>query len=528
MDINHSKSILDQVDEYLHENEPQLHSTYTENDKEMINNDSLYPNNWLADDIQLDLDHISESFFNNNRNNNATNPVNSHDNNGFNNFNNNKSNGRSKPYNTNSNKNSNSHFTGIQSDLLFSPSESPMVAPSQASLGLQITPFMNPQILMSSHSNSVSDINTPFMHDSNPTDTTNNKGNLNTSSTTTSHLGYYSPLSSPAINQTQNQNQIYSSSNFTLPDSVVPLSDGMTNTNSKNIKGKRSSSISKTKRLSFSSSNANTNKSSLTNSSSKVQKNSPYLSGNRSRRQYQELKNKANSTNTSVGTAPNPNKSTTSSSASWDDMVFKLPESNSNNSNSTASNPDDIPDGSTLTASQFIVASNVLPISYANSMTSFQTSNEKTESWKMKTQSANTNSSTSLHSNGTSPTNSKNGIIPVDSPAMKARKPTNPDIINDMNNLTRSKSRSSESKPPKKDDTKKEVHKVAEQERRNRLNNALHELSALIPEELRATISIPSKATTAELACVYIRQLLRDKRELQEAQNQNNHQSYGT
>lgn len=52
---------------------------------------------------------------------------------------------------------------------------------------------------------------------------------------------------------------------------------------------------------------------------------------------------------------------------------------------------------------------------------------------------------------------------------------------------------------------KKEVHKVAEQGRRNRLNNALTELHALIPQDLKETVLIPSKATTVELACQYIK-----------------------
>ncbi|SCU85052.1 LAFA_0D13608g1_1 [Lachancea sp. 'fantastica'] len=55
---------------------------------------------------------------------------------------------------------------------------------------------------------------------------------------------------------------------------------------------------------------------------------------------------------------------------------------------------------------------------------------------------------------------------------------------------------------------RKEVHKAAEQGRRNRLNNALTELHALIPAELKGSTLVPSKATTVELACVYIRELV--------------------
>lgn len=54
---------------------------------------------------------------------------------------------------------------------------------------------------------------------------------------------------------------------------------------------------------------------------------------------------------------------------------------------------------------------------------------------------------------------------------------------------------------------KKEVHKNAEQERRNRLNNALSELNSLLPKEWKDAVAIPSKAITAQLACKYIRKL---------------------
>lgn len=57
---------------------------------------------------------------------------------------------------------------------------------------------------------------------------------------------------------------------------------------------------------------------------------------------------------------------------------------------------------------------------------------------------------------------------------------------------------------------KKEVHKAAEQERRNRLNNALNDLSSLLPQEWKAEIAVPSKAITAELGCRYIRDLLKE------------------
>ncbi|CAI6491117.1 AIS_HP2_G0016520.mRNA.1.CDS.1 [Saccharomyces cerevisiae] len=61
------------------------------------------------------------------------------------------------------------------------------------------------------------------------------------------------------------------------------------------------------------------------------------------------------------------------------------------------------------------------------------------------------------------------------------------------------------------DDDKRESHKHAEQARRNRLAVALHELAFLIPAEWKQqnVSAAPSKATTVEAACRYIRHLQR-------------------
>lgn len=59
-------------------------------------------------------------------------------------------------------------------------------------------------------------------------------------------------------------------------------------------------------------------------------------------------------------------------------------------------------------------------------------------------------------------------------------------------------------KPP----TKKASHKLAEQGRRNRMNQAVHDLGKLIPKLYHDQVTIPSKATTVELASTYIRDLL--------------------
>lgn len=62
--------------------------------------------------------------------------------------------------------------------------------------------------------------------------------------------------------------------------------------------------------------------------------------------------------------------------------------------------------------------------------------------------------------------------------------------------------------------TKKTSHKLAEQGRRNRMNNAISELLLLIPSNLHERAQIPSKATTVELAAEYISVLLKEIEDL--------------
>ncbi|KAK6461854.1 myc-family transcription factor [Scheffersomyces coipomensis] len=62
--------------------------------------------------------------------------------------------------------------------------------------------------------------------------------------------------------------------------------------------------------------------------------------------------------------------------------------------------------------------------------------------------------------------------------------------------------------------TKKASHKLAEQGRRNRMNMAVHELGNLIPQAYHDEVTIPSKATTVELASKYIRALLNEVEDL--------------
>lgn len=588
--MNHSKSILDQVDEYLHDNDPNTHTTFMESEKDAMTNSQLYTGNWLSDDIQLDLDHLGETFFNNHNNNTHGNdpsrhdiqphplesaPHNDHGMNGGSHLNHQQFNlldqtNGSMSKNTESNMlNKTSHFASIHSDLVFSPSASPLVAAGQSNMGLQVTPFMNPQVLMGSNSANVSNINTPYLRESGAPNMNGDKS-AHTSTKPTPLISHYSPLISPAVNDSQ----MYSSTNFALPDSAVePMqnsnnnnnhhssgnnsntSSGRNNSNNsaKLPKTKKSSSSSRGKRISFSSSTGTSGKQNFNGSTSKVRKNSPYMSASRSRRNYQELKNKNGSTiansDSSGNTPVGNNNSTTPTNASWDDMVFKLPESSTavisaaNNSNNSGETPDSGGSKeSSLTLSHFAVANKILPGSFDNNditngfdqdnkMTNkmisipLQTSIETTESWKQRINNSDkTRSSNSLSNSGTPPKHTKSDNMNISvSPAMKPRKGSKVLSENGSStNLTKVKSRS-ESKSGKKDDSKKEVHKVAEQERRNRLNSALNDLSGLIPDELKETISIPSKATTAELACLYIRSLQEQIQKLEQDRGSTHH-----
>ena len=69
-------------------------------------------------------------------------------------------------------------------------------------------------------------------------------------------------------------------------------------------------------------------------------------------------------------------------------------------------------------------------------------------------------------------------------------------------------------KKPEKLASKKASHKIAEQGRRNRMNVAIAELTALIPQAYHDEVAIPSKATTVELASKYITFLLGEIDEL--------------
>lgn len=85
-----------------------------------------------------------------------------------------------------------------------------------------------------------------------------------------------------------------------------------------------------------------------------------------------------------------------------------------------------------------------------------------------------------------------------------------------------SKSRDEDFETSNSSNSKKTSHKLAEQGRRNRMNQAIQDLGCLIPEELSSNVSIPSKATTVELACVYIDNLSKENHYLREKLKQFN------
>ncbi|KAI5965940.1 PHO4 [Candida pseudojiufengensis] len=75
-------------------------------------------------------------------------------------------------------------------------------------------------------------------------------------------------------------------------------------------------------------------------------------------------------------------------------------------------------------------------------------------------------------------------------------------------------------KKPEKLATKKASHKLAEQGRRNRMNTAVAELGSLIPQSYHDEVTIPSKATTVELASKYINSLINEINELKSKGNE--------
>lgn len=526
MDINPSKSILDQVDEYLHDNndildnshnstvrsstvdthiQEDVHLLEKELDTQQESND-VKPKNqpWISNNnnnnIQINLDQLSESLFRENyTNTNKTSDTSKDQNNMFrddndrnnlmnghhslmtdiNDFTNgyyeNTSNNHNTTVNTSNGNNNNSmiqhpnelsHMLNIPTDLLFSPSASPLIAPNQASMGgIQVTPFMQPLTLKNDSNYGV---NHPFLGDpASVLDTTNTFNNSNNRKTSLDNT--------PNFHQGSNGLILMDEDIDNDPD-MIPLTRSKTSTSknsdrnsNNNNNNNNTSSNNNNSKKSHSISGQSTTRS---ESNSKIVKNSPYLKANRSRRRFSKSRNSLENTpilsSTNVTTTTTPNTNTINSNNNIqnnnnnsDEGLFQLPDSSVGSSGHTTP----------LSAN----------IGYNTTLPNGNIGNEiKMMKGKNKNNTSNSNNS---NDNDTIKQDNNSPIVPE----------------------KRARSRSRVGRV--KDDSKKEIHKVAEQERRNRLNNALTELGSLIPEELKKTVSIPSKATTAELACVYIRQL---------------------
>lgn len=483
-----SKSILDQVDEYLHDNDQGSNDAPPKNNH-LLSDAQYFQHEWLSDAIQVDLDNIGESLFSNKHHQIShgllTNMEETTD----------KFGGDMLPELNNENvthRSKNDYSVTHTNSLGYSPSASPMVAPSKHSIGLQVTPFMNAQLNVQPNST----LNTPFLGHSNKSTgiTTNMAGSHYHES-----VSQFSPLSSPALASVE-QNS------FILPDSaVIPLAseNGV-------ISGRKSSTTS-TKVKKRSSPNAPmkaSNGPTSSSSSAKVIKSSPYLAANRSRRQISEHLKNSSSLESQPGNVNAPNTQAAPSSSSWDDLMFKLPESGL--SNKKTNNENIIPNGnSPSTQSSSSHSSSTTKITNGSSSEPLPFPHVILPS--------NTNGSNSSIYSSVEPNENRNSrtkpsvILASESPVLTARRPSSTSYGNRSSKSisTRRLSRTSDTKMSK-EGFKKESHKVAEQERRNRLNTALNDLNSLIPDELKATVSIPSKATTAELACIYIRQLVNE------------------
>ncbi|CAL9734052.1 hypothetical protein MOSE0_D03532 [Monosporozyma servazzii] len=523
LDVNPSKSILDQVDEYLHDNTNVLNNNTQNSSSHTIHNSTIdthdhtqaldgnidlskneldieqkqekkhqYNNNnsdninnqasWISNNIQINLDQLSESLFRENYSTDKlldnktsndkhqnhmfgenSNMMNGHHNlmtdindyynedykNSINDNNNDNNNNNAQAQkNSVSHPNEMNHMLNIPTELLFSPNASPLIAPNQASMaGIQVTPFMQPLTLKHDFNYGGNNTNHPFLGDPiSALDTTHTYNNNMKISPGTSTSTFH--LENGLVSMHEDKNGVDNDSE------LIPLTKSKTST-SKNCNNKNNNSTKKSHSISGQST-------SRSESNSKIIKNSPYLKANRSRRRFSKSKNSLENTpmlsSTNVGNNNNNNNNNNNSNNSnniqlssqnnnSDEGAFQLPDSSVGSSRDTPS----------LSGS----------VGYNINI------NNKNEAMMM----------------------NDNKLSEV------TKQEDSSDIISEK----RPRSRSRVGRV--KDDSKKEIHKVAEQERRNRLNNALTELALLIPPELKKTVTIPSKATTAELACLYIRQL---------------------
>lgn len=480
-----SRSVLDQVDEYLHED------NHRDDMNDSNNNDNNDDNtlqvkhstgspslsHWDSNTIE-DLDNLSHSLFEQPNGDKQlrrdVDPINIPNKDGI-----------------------------VRPDMVFSPISSPMVMPTRStSLGTYDTPFMLPQNSTASGPNTTT--TTPFLNPSMTSNSSTSLSSLRKKSGKHGGMSQFSPLSSPALTAID-QAQIV---NFALPESSIG-SLSKVNSNSSRSKKKHYSSA-----------------------TAKVSKSSPRMkpaaASNTSRRQYtaEQFKNSS------------PVMHTDSANNAWDDAIFKLPESSIDDRGSSKWHQDEptpksSSSGGPQPATTASPDSRMTPVALMNYPKVILPSTSK----------PGYRNDESISPSDLGPSNSANDservLRATESPVIKPKlhhhhhqetawKPnTRPAFAPKIDEVQEprlqdprpatQKSVSSSSLGGgngSSDDgelSKKEVHKVAEQGRRNRLNTALTDLSSLLPPELKDSIPIPSKATTVELACAYIRQLLAHK-----------------
>lgn len=589
MGIPHaSKSILDQVDDYLHEShykkgyeesehndenyQQKLEENHTNQDEEnrsacttSSTSPSIHTNgkkvDWAPDSMQIDLDHLSNSLFihddtmaNDNDNDTGNSPDEKRHVDGI-------------PRGSIRSDRSQTDLNHVRPEMIFSPMASPMVMPTNSSsLSANDTPYL------SGRTGQGSGTNTPYL---NSTTVPGNNLRSNRKNATHNTISQFSPLSSPALTAIDQAQMI----NFELPESTITSIPKRSSASSIRSKKKYSNNNS------LSSSNATVATTTTTTTSSKVIKNSPHLnaSTNVSRRQYTAEHFKNNK--------PSSPATNSNSNDSWDDMIFKLPESSITSTNNPkmfasapttgagAANDEYTPKSSSSGGVLSSPESRMTPATLMNYPKVILPSNTKSafrynhndHSTSPKDLSSNTTATTNV----SDPNDSNIKVLrATESPVIKPRQhhqslppvwnglkhntssstpnKANEQLISNGSNtnmnantsileqttsesleetMKTSNPGSAELRPRHKtsassssislvggnvssdegDQLKKAVHKVAEQGRRNRLNTALNDLNSLLPPELKESITIPSKATTVELACAYIRQLIDSK-----------------
>lgn len=467
MDIpDSSKSILDQVDDYLHDDHDHDHddtTTATSTRSPTVENGTKENSHWVPEAMQVDLDHLSHSLF-------LQNAERAND---------------EESGQLNSKKRD---ATLVRPDMVFSPMASPLVMPTRStSVGTYDTPFMLPQPSTASGPNTTN--TTPFL---NPTMTSNSSTSLSSLRGTTrkqkhSGVSQFSPLSSPALTAID-QAQIV---NFALPESTIT---SLSKTRSK-------------KKPNASSSSAN----------AKIVKSSPRMNpANSSRRQYaaDQFKN---------------NSPVMGNDHSWDDVIFKLPESSVKDGKWHNNNDEPTPKSSSSGSGTPIAMMNypkvILPStakpryddpkSPKDAITLTKVASNASENDRVLRATESPVIKPKMHhyqepvwKPNLKPTFSSRSDDSHDTKFVETKRFAEPRP--QVQTATSSSSVQMAQENGSSDDgelSKKEVHKVAEQGRRNRLNTALSDLNSLLPPDLKDTIPIPSKATTVELACEYIRRL---------------------